>query len=252
MMLPPELKLIALPHIPEVQPGDDLAFLISTALSRNSVCLLPRDILVVAQKIVSKSENRLLELSRVRVGQLAEEWARENARDPKLIQIVLNESSRIVRMDKGRLIVETHGGQVCANAGVDLSNVEPGSASLLPLDADASAEKLRASLLKESGVDVGVIISDTFGRPWRIGQINIALGVAGLSSLIDYRGRKDSRGRSLQATQIAVADEIASAAELLMGKTRQVPVVLVRGLRLSSEGPRGKDLVRSSDLDLFR
>ncbi len=251
-MHPTQLKLIAIRGMPEVGPGDDLSELLNEAMIRDALVLLENDVLVVAQKIVSKSEGRLVDLDQVKVDSFARKWSRKHAKDERVTQVVLNESSRIVRMDRGRLIVETHGGLICANAGVDSSNVPSGMVSLLPLDSDKSARLLRTRLCQSSGVAVGVVISDTFGRPWRIGQTNVALGVAGLPSLLDYRGKLDSAGRSLKATQIALADELAAAAELLMGKTLGVPAVLIRGLQLGSQEGTASDLVRSPELDLFR
>ena len=251
-MLPAQLSLMAVRGIPEVRPGDDLPGLLIGAMASAAIALLENDILVVAQKVVSKSEGRLVDLDQVKVDEFARKWSQKHGKDERITQVVLNESTRIVRMDRGRLIVETHGGLICANAGVDASNVPSGTVSLLPVDSDKSARRLRSQLHRRTSVAPGIIISDTFGRPWRIGQINVALGVAGLPSRLDYRGTLDSAGRALKATQIAVADEVAAAAGLLMGKTLGVPAVLIRGLQLEPQDGTGLDLIRRPDLDLFR
>ena len=251
-MLPAQLTMMAIQGIPEVSPGDDLAGLLIRAMVSDALAFLESDIVILAQKIVSKSEGRLVDLEKVKVDGFARKWSRKHGKDERITQVVLNESTRIVRMDRGRLIVETHSGLICANAGVDASNVPDGMVSLLPVDSDKSARRLRSQLHQCTGIAPGIIISDTFGRPWRIGQINVALGVAGLPSRLDYRGALDSFGRTLKATQIAVADELAAAAGLLMGKTLGLPAVLIRGLELGSQGGTGLDLIRRPDLDLFR
>lgn len=243
------LELRGVEGLPEIRPGDDLAALIAGAAAplRNG------DVFVVAQKVVSKAEGRLRNLNDVTPSERAVELARKLAGDPRLVQVILDESTRVVRDDRV-LIVETRQGFVCANAGVDRSNVSGDDAvCLLPLDCDASARVLQERITELTGVRVGVIVSDTFGRAWRMGLVNVALGVAAIPALIDYRGRPDDFGMPLQATIVAVADELAAAAELLMGKTRRVPAVLVHGLEVF-EGPpgTGQELVRPSDLDLFR
>jgi coenzyme F420-0:L-glutamate ligase / coenzyme F420-1:gamma-L-glutamate ligase len=243
------LELRGVEGLPEIRPGDDLAALIVDAASplRNG------DVIVVAQKVVSKAEGRLRNLSDVIPSKRAEELAHKLAGDARLVQVILDESTRVVRDDRV-LIVETRQGFVCANAGVDRSNVSGDDAvCLLPLDCDASARALQERITQLTGARVGVIVSDTFGRAWRMGLVNVALGVAAIPALIDYRGRPDDFGMPLQATVVAVADELAAAAELLMGKTRRVPAVLVHGLEVF-EGPpgTGQELVRPSDLDLFR
>jgi coenzyme F420-0:L-glutamate ligase/coenzyme F420-1:gamma-L-glutamate ligase len=243
------LELHAVEGLPEIRPGDDLAALIVAA----AVALQSGDVVVVAQKVVSKAEGRLRDLAGVVPSARAEELAHSLVADARMVQVILDESTRVVRDDRV-LIVETHQGFVCANAGVDRSNVAGDDAvCLLPLDCDASARSLQARIADLAGVRVGVIVSDTFGRAWRMGLVNVALGVAAMPALIDYRGRPDDFGMPLQATVVAVADELAAAAELVMGKTRRVPVVIVRGLELF-EGPpgTGQELVRPPDLDLFR
>jgi coenzyme F420-0:L-glutamate ligase / coenzyme F420-1:gamma-L-glutamate ligase len=242
------LELLGIEGLPEVRPGDNLGELIAKHAKVES-----GDVVVVAQKVVSKSEGRLIDLQTVTAG---EEAVRIASRlialpDPRMVQVVLDESVRVLRSDRV-LITETRHGYVCANGGVDHSNVSGrGEVSLLPLDPDASAATLRDQLRKLAGADVGVIISDTFGRPWRLGIVNVALGVAGLPSAVDLRGSLDDAGRPLHATVLAIADDIAAAAGLVMGKTARTPAVIVRGLRLEGSGT-GRDLIRPAAEDLFR
>ena len=242
------LELIGVGGLPEVSPGDDLAALILAKIT-----LQAGDAVVVAQKVVSKAEGRTRNLADVTASDEAVRLAARliAAHDPRFVQVVLDESVRVLRSDRV-LITETHQGFVCANSGVDQSNI-PGSevVTLLPIDPDASASSLRSRLREISGIAVGVIVSDTFGRPWRLGIMNVALGVAGLPALVDLRGRPDDAGRELHATVLAVADEVAAAAGLVMGKTRRTPVVVVRGLEPGKSG-RGRDLIRQASEDLFR
>jgi coenzyme F420-0:L-glutamate ligase/coenzyme F420-1:gamma-L-glutamate ligase len=242
------LELIAVEGLPEVSPGDDLGALISS----NSD-LKDGDILVVAQKVVSKSEGRLISLHTVTAGEEAVRIASNLIADPdpRMVQVVLDESVRVLRSHRV-LITETPHGFVCANSGVDHSNI-PGDdvLTLLPKDPDGSADRLRRSLRELADVEVGVIISDTFGRPWRLGIVNVALGIAGLPALVDLRGTVDDTGKPLNATVLAVADDIAAAAGLVMGKTERTPAVIVRGLQIDGGG-RGTDLVRPAAEDLFR
>jgi coenzyme F420-0:L-glutamate ligase / coenzyme F420-1:gamma-L-glutamate ligase len=242
------LELIGVEGLPEVRPGDDLAALIADHARFES-----GDVLVVAQKVVSKAEGRLIELSSVTAGQEALRIApRLVARpDPRMVQVVLDESVRVLRSERV-LITETRHGFVCANSGVDHSNVGGRDLlTLLPVDPDASAGRLRSRLDELTGVEVGVIVSDTFGRPWRLGIVNVALGVAGLPAVVDLRGTLDDDGKPLHATVLAVGDEIAAAAGPVMGKTDRTPAVIVRGLDLKGDG-RGRDLIRPPAEDLFR
>jgi len=243
------LALRGVEGLPEIHPGDDLAALIV----EHSGGLAAGDVIVVAQKVVSKAEGRIRALSEVSATRRATALARKLDADPRMVQVILDESIRIVRDDRV-LIVETRQGFVCANAGVDRSNVSGADhVCLLPIDCDVSARGLHERIASLSGVRTGVVISDTFGRAWRMGLVNVALGVAGMPAMLDYRGRPDDFGMPLQATVVAVADELAAAAELLMGKTRRIPVVIVRGLDTSREpSGTGHELVRPSDLDLFR
>ena len=242
------VDLIGVEGLPEVQPGDDLAQLIAAHAS-----LETGDVLVVAQKVVSKAEGRLLDLNDVTAGgEAAAIASRLIAKpDPRMVQVVLDESVRVLRSDRV-LITETRHGYVCANAGVDHSNVGGrDTLTLLPVDPDASAERLRARLGVLTGAEVGVIVSDTFGRPWRLGIVNVALGVAGIAAVIDLRGTPDDDGKPLHATVLAVADDVAASAGLVMGKTDRTPAVIARGLRLEGRGT-GRDLIRPRSEDLFR
>jgi coenzyme F420-0:L-glutamate ligase/coenzyme F420-1:gamma-L-glutamate ligase len=206
----------------------------------------------VSQKIVSKAEGRLVRLSEVEPSARARDIARELGRDPKLTEVILGESRRIVKGDKGILIVETHHGWICANAGVDQSNVDADTACLLPADGDRSARGLRDRLTEMTGCEVGVIIADTFGRPWREGLTNVAVGVAGVMALKSYLGEEDPAGHVLQATILAVADELASAAEPVMGKLDRIPVAIIRGLDWEPGESGSRPLIRDPERDLFR
>jgi coenzyme F420-0:L-glutamate ligase/coenzyme F420-1:gamma-L-glutamate ligase len=239
--------------IGEIEPGTDLASVLHDALDAQGTPLQDGDIVVVTQKIVSKAEGCLVDLNDVEPSELAREWAQRWDKDARVVELVLRQSRRIVRMDRGIIIAETFHGLVCANAGIDLSNVGGGDrAALLPPDPDASAERLRSALSSASGGHVGVVITDTHGRAWREGQINLAIGVAGVEALRHFEGQLDPTGYELRVTALATADELASAAELVMGKIDKVPAALVRGLaRALSEG-KATDLVRPAATDMFR
>jgi coenzyme F420-0:L-glutamate ligase / coenzyme F420-1:gamma-L-glutamate ligase len=247
-----ELHIFAVPGVPDVTPGVDLARLIAEAVTRAGRGIEPGDVFVVAQKIVSKAEGALVRLDEVVPSALAQQWAAANGKDAKVVEVILRQSRRIVRMDRGILITETHHGFVCANAGVDASNVEPGFVTVLPRDPDASAERLRSALSQACACPVATIVSDTFGRAWREGVVNVALGVAGLRPLLDYRGGADSYGRPLQSTVVALADELASAAELVTRKTARLPVAIVRGATDWAGEGSGRMLLREPGRDLFR
>jgi coenzyme F420-0:L-glutamate ligase/coenzyme F420-1:gamma-L-glutamate ligase len=238
--------------IPEIQPGDDLGRIIAEACRSQGVTLQDDDVLVVTQKAVSKSEGRFVNLDDVEPSALAVEMATPWDKDPRHVEVVLRETKRIVKMDRGVIIVETRHGLVCANAGVDASNVPGGQLMLLPEDPDASARRIRDSLRRETGADVAVIISDTFGRPWRAGYTEVAIGVAGMLPIIDYVGQLDTHGRELRATWICVADELASSAELVTGKVNRVPAALIRGYAVPRGEGSAKEIVRAAELDLFR
>ncbi|MGC2419933.1 MAG: coenzyme F420-0:L-glutamate ligase [Candidatus Acidiferrales bacterium] len=246
------IEIIPLMELPEVASGDDVARLLAEAAREQGLVPKQRDVFVVAQKIVSKAEGRIVHLDTIEPSERAERWAAEYNKDPRVIEIVLSEASSIVRMERGVIIAKTRHGFVCANAGVDLSNAPEGTALLLPEDPDRSASKLQEELTRAFGVHLGVIISDTFGRPWREGLVNVALGVAGMAPLVDYRGHRDAHGRTLQATVIAIADELAASAGLVMGKLNRVPVAVIRGVPLSDGTGTGRELIRPSDKDLFR
>jgi coenzyme F420-0:L-glutamate ligase/coenzyme F420-1:gamma-L-glutamate ligase len=237
--------------LPLIRAGDDLVALVSSALELNGVTLRAGDVLVVAQKIVSKAEGRVVDLATI------EPSAQAVDKDPRLVEVILSESVRVVRARRGVLIVEHRLGFIMANAGVDQSNVGPADGShrvlLLPENPDRSAETLRRRLAAVTGIDVAVVINDSFGRPWRQGTASVAIGVAGLPALIDLRGRPDLFGRRLEASVIGFADEVAAAASLLMGQADEaLPAVLIRGLRWSAPESTAASIIRASNEDLFR
>lgn len=251
------LELVALPGLPMVRAGDDIADLISAALARIDLALRDGDVVVVAQKIVSKAEGRTVDLATIEPSAEAVELAREVGKDPRLVEVILRESTRVVRSRPNLIIVQHRRGFVMANAGVDQSNVASADGVhrvlLLPRDPDASAEALRAKLQQRFRAAIGVIISDSFGRAWRRGTCGVAIGAAGLPSLIDLRGQPDLFGRTLEVSIIGFADEIAAAASLLQGQAAEAqPVVLVRGLDWSAPVAPAAELVRPSEEDLFR
>jgi coenzyme F420-0:L-glutamate ligase/coenzyme F420-1:gamma-L-glutamate ligase len=247
------IELIGLDGIPEVAPGADLAGLIADAAAASGVDLTDADVLVVTQKVVSKAEGRLVQLALVEPSDFARAWASQWAKDPRQVELVLRESAAIVRMGPGGLIISrTRHGLVCANAGVDVSNVGGGEvASLLPEDPDASARRIREGMRARTGASPAIIISDSFGRPWRNGIVNVAIGSAGIEALLDLRGTPDASGRDMQATVIAVADELASAADLAGGKVEQRPVVVVRGMAWRGSDEGASVLVMDAERDLF-
>lgn len=249
------LALDALPGVPEVRAGDDLGSLLAAAAARLGGGLADGDVLAVAHKVVSKAEGRVVALADVEPRPYASALAAEHGRDARHVQVVLDESAELVRADRGRLICRTRHGFVCANAGVDASNAGgAGAVILLPLDPDDSARRLRAGLRRRLGVAPAVVITDSFGRAWRIGQCEIAIGCAGLAPLEDWRGLADTAGRTLTATVIAVADEAAAAADLARGKDSAEPAVRIRGLQrhvTADDGPGAAALVRAREDDLF-
>jgi coenzyme F420-0:L-glutamate ligase / coenzyme F420-1:gamma-L-glutamate ligase len=240
-----ELRVIPVRGLPELEEGDDLA-----ALLTGAAVFEPGDVLVVAQKAVSKVEGRVVRLDDIEPSERARELAGDE--DARRIEVILRESREVVRARPPLVIAETRHGFVCASAGVDASNAKgPGTLVLLPLDPDASARRLRERIRELAGVELGVVVSDSFGRAWRRGTTDVALGVAGIPALLDLKGTRDSMGYELHATEIAVADELAGAAELVMGKTDGVPAAIVRGLALAGDGC-GADLVMPRERDLFR
>lgn len=243
-----------IPGVPLVQPGDDLGAQLVRAIGDAGLELAARDVVVVCQKVVSKAEGRIVDLATVAPSPFAAQIAAGTDKDPRIVEVILRETTRIVKMANGHLICETGPGWICANAGIDESNaVRPESVTLLPVDADASAERLRAALSAAAGGQpIGIIVSDTFGRPWRDGLVDIALGVAGIGALLDFRGATDMGGRELHHTMLALADEVAAAAGLLMEKGGGIAAVLVRGVPWERAHGRGRDLIRPAALDLFR
>lgn len=251
------LELFAVPGLPMVQAGDDLPALIATGLERQGQVLRERDVVVLAQKIVSKAEGRTVDLASVTASPQAVALAAEVGKDPRLVEVILSESTHVVRSRPNLMIMQHRLGFVMANAGVDHSNVAPQDGVdrvlLLPRDPDASAEAIRRSLVTRYGVSIGVVISDSFGRPWRRGTAGVAIGAAGLPSLIDLRGQPDLFGRTLEVSIVGFADEIASAASLLQGQAAEAsPVVVVRGLDWSASEANAAELVRPPQEDLFQ
>jgi coenzyme F420-0:L-glutamate ligase/coenzyme F420-1:gamma-L-glutamate ligase len=251
------ISAFAVPGLPEIEPGADLAAAILAALDQlPATAIGSGDVLVVAHKAISKSEGRVRSLVDVTPGPQARQIAAEQGRDPRQVQVVLDEARELIRVARGVMIVETRHGFVCANAGVDASNV-PGDERLvlLPVDPDASARRLRARLRELTGVAPGVVVTDSFGRAWRTGQCDVAIGCAGVAAVEDWRGATDAGGRELRATVIAVADELAAAADLARRKDGAEPVVLIRGAERhvsDEDGPGVAPLVRARDQDLFR
>jgi coenzyme F420-0:L-glutamate ligase/coenzyme F420-1:gamma-L-glutamate ligase len=252
------ITIIPVDGLPEIRPGDPIEAMIAERVEAVAGGVEPGDIVVVTHKIVSKAEGRLVELADVEPSALAEAFAGEYGKDPRHVEMVLREARRIVRMDRGHIIAETRHGFICANAGVDGSNIADGTVSLLPLHPDASAARIRERLVADlnDGDDhrIGVVVTDSFGRPWRNGIINVAIGVSGISPVADYRGQMDAAGHELRSTVLAVADELASAAELVMHKVSGIPVAVIRGYAWQMEGQPGSaaELVMPAERDLFR
>lgn len=247
------VQVLPVKGIPYVTGGDNVAELIVAATQARGPRLEDGDILVVSQKIVSKAEGAMIRLDEVEPSQDASGLAGELDKDPRLVEVILGQSRRVVRATRGVLITETKHGHVCANSGVDASNIaEEDTVSLLPEDPDESAARIRRGIKKRRGIDVAVIVADTFGRPWRLGHVNFAIGVSGMSPFRDYRGQRDPYGYELRVTMMAVADELASAAELVMGKTGGIPVAIVRGYDFPRGEGRAAEMVRPPETDLFR
>ena len=231
----------------EITPDDNLSKIII-----NSADIDDGDILVIAQKVISKQEGRIVDLSSVKTSLLSEGISSQYNKDPRIVELILSESKRIVRMKSGLIIVETNHGFICANAGIDESNVADGFATLLPLNSDKSAELIRKKILDETGKNIAVIIADTFGRPFRMGQTNCAIGISGLNPILDYSGTLDSFDRILRVTAIAIADELSAAAELVMEKTKKSPVVIIRNYSYDLMDKSIDDLIRPENEDLFK
>ena len=251
----PRIEVIGITGIPEVRPGDELGSMIAAAASDGGAPIEAGDVVVVTQKIVSKAEGQLVNLEDVSPSPFAVQLSAESGRDPRLVELVLRESRSIVRVDpaRGILITETKHGLVCANAGIDSSNVPgDGTVSLLPVDPDRSAREIRAAIVAVAGVDAAVIVSDTFGRPWREGHVDFAIGVDGMDPFVDYRGTEDAQGNVLHVTRIAVADELSAAAEVVMGKALGIPAAIVRGVSYRPGEGGSSELLRDRSADLFR
>jgi coenzyme F420-0:L-glutamate ligase/coenzyme F420-1:gamma-L-glutamate ligase len=248
-----EVRLIPVALVDEIIPGDDLIEKLRVAVRHQKIGLHANDILVIKHKVISKAEGRMVRLDSISPSRLARSWSKKCGTDPRLVELAFREASRIVRKTKRVLITETHNGLVCANSGVDASNVDGGnSAILLPKDPDASAARLRSKIKTQLGVSVAVIISDSFGRPWREGLTEVAIGVAGMKPLLDYRGKRDPRGYLLRASAEAVADELACAAGLVCGKLNRTPACIVRGFKYQPGRGSARDLIRPKETDLFR
>jgi coenzyme F420-0:L-glutamate ligase/coenzyme F420-1:gamma-L-glutamate ligase len=248
-----KVTIYGIAGVPEVRPGDDLAFMLLEAAQRQGTPLQPGDVLVITQKVVSKAEGRIIDLSTIIPSPFASDVGLRTGKDARLVEVILRETARIVKMDRGTIITETHHGFICANAGVDKSNV-PGAemVTLLPADPDASARRIFDRIREATGYVIPVIISDTWGRPWREGIVNFAIGVAGLEALIDYRGQEDPFGNELKVTMVAIADELAAAAELVTGKLNRVPAAIVRGYAYQAGPGTARVLLRDPSRDLFR
>ncbi len=250
------VEVIAVAGLPEIQRGDRLGTLIARAAGAAGEGIRPGDTVVVSQKAVSKAEGRVVDLSEVDPGDRALQLGTELGKDPRLVELILRESVEVVRAERGVLIVDGRAGWISANAGIDASNV-PGAdrVTLLPVDPDESARRLRSELREATGASPGVVVADSFGRPWRLGQTDVAIGCAGIAPLDDWRGRRDRAGARLAATEIAVADELAAAADLVRGKDEGVPAAIVRGAErfvTAQDGPGAAALRRARDADLFR
>jgi coenzyme F420-0:L-glutamate ligase / coenzyme F420-1:gamma-L-glutamate ligase len=252
-----EVRMTALRGVPWVRPGDDLVAILTTALRESAQTLRDGDLLVIAQKIVSKAEGRIVELTEVKPSERAVELAKIVDKDPRLLELILRESTEVLRARRDVIVVVHRLGFVMANAGIDFSNIEqPGEdrlALLLPLDPDASCQALRQAVREKFGVQIAVIINDSHGRAWRNGTVGVAIGASGLPAVADLRGQPDLFGRALRITQVGMADECAAAASLLMGQAGEAtPIVLIRGLALPAIDGRARDLIRSAETDMFR
>ena len=241
------LEIIPVKIEEDIEPNADIIDLIL-----KSAIIKDYDILIFTQKIISKSEGRIVDLSSVNPSLLASGIANSYGKDPRLVELILSESKRIVRMQESVIIVESNHGFVCANAGIDESNVRDGYVTMLPEDPDQSADKLKKQIEQRTGKNTAVIISDTFGRPFRLGQANIAIGIAGMDPIIDYKGKSDTFGKTLQVTAMAIADELCSASELVMGKVQNCPVAIVRNFKFDFSDTKIQKIIRPKTEDLFR
>jgi coenzyme F420-0:L-glutamate ligase / coenzyme F420-1:gamma-L-glutamate ligase len=247
-----KIEVIPLPGVPEVREGEDLGKMLLASIEQHGIGLLDGDILVVKQKVVSKAEGQLVRLDAVHPGDKAKALAKSEGKDPRLVELILQEATRIVRVGHGVIITETRHGFVCANSGVDQSNVGRGLVALLPRDPDRSAKNLRRELERASGKRLAVVISDTFGRPWRVGQTDVAIGCSGILPLLPYAGKKDRFGYELRVTEPSVADEVAGAAELAIGKLKGIPAAIVRGAEYVRGDKGVRSVIMPRERDLFR
>jgi coenzyme F420-0:L-glutamate ligase / coenzyme F420-1:gamma-L-glutamate ligase len=247
-----KIEVIPLPGVPEVKEGEDLGKMLLASVKRYGIGLLDGDIVVVKQKVVSKAEGQLVRLDAVRPGEKAKVLAKSEGKDPRLVELILREATRIVRVGHGVIITETRHGFVCANSGVDQSNVGKGLVALLPRDPDRSAKKLRRALERASGKRLAVVISDTFGRPWRVGQTDVAIGCSGILPLLPYAGKKDRFGYELRVTEPSVVDEVAGGAELAIGKLKGIPAAIVRGAEYVRGDKGVRSVIMPRERDLFR
>ncbi len=246
------MEIIGLGNLPLIRDGDDLVEIISSALKEKGIALEDNDIVVITEKIVAKAEGRLVDLDKVKPSRRAVVLGRKTEKDPRIVELILRESNEVLRTGKNFIIVETKHGFVCANAGIDQSNIEKGKAKLLPRNPDRSARRIRKGLEEKIGKKIGVIIADSSGRPFRYGTTGVAIGASGIKALWDRRGEKDLFGRELQITRVAVADCLASAANMVMGEAKEkIPIAIIRGLNFSGSG-KAKDLIRKKREDVFR
>jgi coenzyme F420-0:L-glutamate ligase/coenzyme F420-1:gamma-L-glutamate ligase len=246
------VEILGIKEIPLIGKEDDLGEIIFMAAEKQGIKIKNGDILVVTQKIVSKAEGKLIALDLVNPTEEANQIADITGKDPRIIQIVLNETKNVIRLNERAIISETHHGFICANAGVDYSNIEDGYVAVLPENPDRSASMIRSRIRGIAGIDIAVIITDTWGRPWRLGQVDFAIGISGISPFKDYRGEQDLMGHTLSVTNIAIVDEIAAAAELVKGKELGIPAVIIRGYEYEKTESSAITLLRSIDQDLFR
>tara|TARA_B100000029_G_scaffold512171_1_gene608124 strand:+ start:4091 stop:4846 length:756 start_codon:yes stop_codon:yes gene_type:complete len=240
-----------IPGIPEIQPGNDISKIIIESLKKNRIKLRNKDVLVITQKIISKAEDRLIHINSIKLTSKAIKLSKSINKNPLLTQLILNESKRIIQKKPGVIITETHHGFICANSGIDKSNIPENYYCLLPINPDKSAKKIRLILEKEHSVKLGIIISDTFGRPFRSGQTDVAIGVSGINPLLNYKGIKDSYNKNINVTSIAIADELASSAELVLGKISNSPIALIRGYDFISSTKNSKLLIMPKNKSLF-
>ena len=246
------LQIIGIKHIPLIDSDEDLFQIILDAFSKNSIKLVSGDIIVITSKVVSKAEGRVINLNDFTPSASEKSLANQLHKDPKLLSAILSETKKIIKIKNDIMICETSHGFICANAGVDQSNVPKGFVSLLPVNPDNSAEKIRVKFLDKLNVNVAVIITDTFGRPWRNGFVNVAIGVSGLDPILSYKGQIDPYGYNLRVTDLAISDELASAAELVMGKVDNIPVALIRNYSFQPDHGGAHKLVRDASTDIFR